>query len=299
MKEVLTCSYVLVTPARNEEAFIELTIKSVIAQTLCPAKWVIVSDGSTDRTDEIVGRYVEKFPWIELLRMPERSERHFAGKVYSFNAGFERVKDIRFDFIGNLDADISLDAGYFDFLIGKMVADPRLGVTGTPFTEDGKTYDYRFASTDHVSGACQLFRRPCFEAIGGYVPLKEGGVDLVAVTTARMKGWKTQTFTEKSCEHHRKTQSGKYASLPRLFKSGYHDYLMGSAPLWQLLRSLRHLSSPPVLTGGTALLAGYIWAFLSRARKPVSREFIAFRRKEQRRRLVGLFRGTLPARGAH
>jgi len=289
-------TYVLITPARNEEAFIELTIKSVISQTIRPVKWVIVSDGSTDRTDEIVKRYVGAFPWIELIRMPERTERHFAGKVYSFNAGYERVRDIEYDFLGNLDADISFDTDYFAFLIEKLVEDPRLGVTGSPFTEDGKTYDYRFASFEHVSGPCQLFRRACFEAIGGYIPMKEGGIDLVAVTTARMMGWKTRCFAEKPYAHHRQTQFGKYVSVRRLYNSGYHDYLMGSSVLWQALRAMRYVFEAPVIAGASALLCGYLWALLSRAKRPVSREFITFRRQEQMYRLREMI--VRPMRGA-
>ena len=113
-------TYVLVTPARNEAAFIEGVIASVIRQTLRPVKWVIVSDGSTDGTDEIVRRHVADHNWIELLRMPERTERNFAGKVTAFNAGFEKVKNLHFDIIGNLDADITFDADYFEFLMGKF-----------------------------------------------------------------------------------------------------------------------------------------------------------------------------------
>ena len=99
-------AYVLITPARNEADFIESTLKSVVSQTIRPLKWVIVSDGSTDGMDEIVGRYSAEQSWIELVRMPERRERHFAGKVNAFNAGSARVKDLPYDIIGNLDADI-------------------------------------------------------------------------------------------------------------------------------------------------------------------------------------------------
>ena len=182
-----TLSYVLVTPAKNEEDFIELTIKSVIQQTVLPLKWVIVSDGSTDRTDEIVQRYATQYEWIELVRMPERTERHFAGKVGCFNAGYERVRQLNYDIVGSLDADLSFDEEYFEFLLEKFSADPQLGLGGTPFSEGGETYDYRFSSIEHVSGACQLFRRECFEAIGGYVPVKGGGIDVIAVLSARFK----------------------------------------------------------------------------------------------------------------
>ncbi len=191
-------AYVLISPARNEANFIELTIKSVVAQTVRPLKWIIVSDGSTDGTDEIVRQYANEHSWIELVRMPERRERHFAGKVHAFNAGYTRVKDLAFEVIGNLDADVSFDdKDYFLFLMNKFAEDPRLGVGGTPYQQENSTYDYRFVNIEDVSGACQLFRRECFEEIGGYLPLKGGGVDHVAFLTARMKGWQTRTFIDK------------------------------------------------------------------------------------------------------
>jgi len=276
-------AYVLVTPARNEEAFIEGTLQSVVAQTVRPRKWVIVSDGSTDRTDEIVRGYAAKHDWIELVRTPDRVERHFAGKVHAFNAGHAIVTTLPHDIIGSLDADLTFDETYFEFLLGRFAEDPALGVAGTPFSENGVHYDFRYASVEHVSGACQLFRRECFAAIGGYTPLKVGGIDLVAVTTARMRGWKTRTFTQKISIHHKMTQTGNHTPLRRLYRSGYHDYLMGTHPLWQLSRWLRHLLVSPV--SGSAVMFGYFWATLTRAQFPVSREFVAFRRNEQMRRL--------------
>jgi poly-beta-1,6-N-acetyl-D-glucosamine synthase len=286
-------AYVLITPARNEAAFIELTIRSVVGQTVLPLKWVIVSDGSTDGTDDIVKKYAAEHPWIELVRMPERKERHFAGKVHAFNAGYARIKDLKYEILGNLDGDISFEVDYFAFLLRKFAENKRLGVGGTPFSEKGATYDYRFTSTEHVSGACQLFRRQCFESIGGYVPLKVGGIDLVAVITARMKGWETRTFIEKSCEHHRKMGTASHSKLIATFKSGYHDYLMGVNAVWQLFRSAYQMGNKPFIIGGSVLLAGYLWAMLTRIERPVSREFVEFRRKEQMTRLKEFFRNFL------
>ena len=294
-----TARYVLVTPARNEASFIELTLKSVTAQTLKPLKWVIVSDGSTDGTDEIVKRYAETNKWIELVRMPERKERHFAGKVYAFNAGYARLQGLDYEIIGSVDADMSFDESYFEFLIGKFGENPKLGVAGTPFSEAGVTYDYRFTSTEHVSGACQLFRRECFENIGGYVPLKVGGIDLVAVITARMKGWDTRTFVDKVSMHHKKTQSGKHSTLKSTFRSGYHDYLMGGHPVWQIFRSIYQMAKSPLILGGAALLCGYYWALLRRAERPVPNELVAFRRREQMLRLQRFFKRPLTIRPAH
>jgi len=273
--------YVLITPARNEEAFIGQTIESVVAQTVLPIKWVIVSDGSTDRTDDIVKEYTAKYKWIELIRMPERTERHFAGKVHAFNAGYERVQGVKYDIIGSLDADISFDPEYFEFLLGQFAKNDKLGVAGTPFREGTTQYDYRFSRKEHVSGACQLFSRECFESIGGYVPIKAGAIDLTAVVTARMKGWKTETFTEKFCMHHRPMGTAKANILVAQLKSGFGDYRMGVHPLWQLFRSIYQMSRRPFFVGGVLLLVGYMWAILMRAQKPISMEFVNFRRKEQ------------------
>src|SRR5262245_57646647 len=134
-RDVSRLSYVLITPARNEEAYSEKTTQSVISQEYLPKKWVIVSDGSTDRTDETVQKYIMRHSWIEFLRMPDRRERQFAAKVQCFNAGYERVKDMSYDIIGSLDADISFESDYFAFLLAKFLESPCLGVAGTPFME--------------------------------------------------------------------------------------------------------------------------------------------------------------------
>jgi hypothetical protein len=283
-------NYVLITPAKNEEAFLELTIRSVVAQTVRPTRWLIVSDGSTDRTDSIAAAYAAEEPWIELLRMPPRSSRDFSGKVVCFNAGYERLRNRPFDVIGSLDADISFPPDYFAFLLTRFDQDPRLGVAGTPFDENGEVYDYRFSSTDHVSGACQLFRRACYEEIGGYVPLKGGGIDSVAVLSARMKGWKTRTFTEKTCRHHRPMNSANHPSkFAANFQLGQRGYRLGFHPVWQIFRSLYQMSRRPYVIGGLALLCGYVAAMLRAERAPVSRELIEFQRRDQMRRLREFF----------
>jgi glycosyltransferase involved in cell wall biosynthesis len=283
-------TYVLITPARNEAEYIELTIRAMISQSRLPLKWVIVSDGSTDGTDEIVKKYLPDYPWIELVRTPERKERHFAGKVLAFNVGYEKVQGIAYDIIGNLDADISFKEDYFDFLLSKFAENKKLGVAGTPFIESGKHYDFRFASTDHVSGACQLFRKACFEEIGGYIPIKGGGIDWTAVTTARMKGWTTQTFIEKTCNHHRQIGTGGHGKLMSHFKYGEKNYYLGGHPLWHLIRSIFQMKNKPYIIGGMLLFLGYFWAVITRTEKSVTPELMKFYRREQMERLKSIFR---------
>jgi glycosyltransferase involved in cell wall biosynthesis len=278
-------TYVLITPARNEARLIAATIESVIAQTMRPLKWVIVSDGSTDGTDAIVEQYTEVHPWIQLVRRPEHAERHFAAKVHSFNAGRSALAGHDYDVIGNLDADITFEKDYFEFLLARFAADERLGVAGTPFVEGDVHYDYRFANIEHVSGACQLFRRECFEDVGGYVAVPGGGIDWIAVTTARMKGWKTRTFLEKVCHHHRPMGTAGSSALTALYRLGRKDYYLGGHPLWQLFRASFQLSRKPYLIGGVLLMSGYLGAMIRRMPRPVSPELLRFHRREQMRRL--------------
>jgi glycosyltransferase involved in cell wall biosynthesis len=277
--------YVLITPARNEATYIELTLKSVVAQTVKPLKWVIVSDGSTDGTDDIVSRYAARHDWIELIRMPERIERNFAGKVHSFNAGYQKVAGLEYGVIGNLDADVSFDPDYFEFLLAKFAGEPRLGVAGTPFKEGSFQYDYRFTSIEHVSGQCQLFRRACFEEIGGYVPRRIGGIDHVAVISARMKGWQTRSFLEKPYEHHRRMGTAGRSSWAACFQGGRADYLLGSHPLWEFSRCIYQTVRRPLLVGGFLRLVGFVWAMVTEDQKQVPTALIRFRRQEQMRRL--------------
>jgi len=286
--------YALVTPARNEAAFIETTIRSVIAQSVRPMKWVIVSDGSTDGTDEIVRKYAVEHPWIELLRMPERSERNFAGKVYAFNAGYARIHDLDYDVIGNLDADISFDEDYFFFLLQKLAEDPALGLVGTRFKDlEDNTYDYRFVSSEYVTGPCQLFRRACFEQIGGYVPVKGGAVDRIIDIAARMRGWRTQTFMDKAYLHHRQTGTAQQSALMARFRDGAKDHSVGSHPVWELFRAVYQMSKRPFVVGGLTLGAGYFWALIRGSERPVSTEMVKFTRSEQMQRLKAFLTGGL------
>lgn len=283
--------YVLITPAHNEEALIGKTLASMVAQTVPPERWIIVDDGSTDKTAEIVRDYAARCSWIELVQRPPRSDRSFASKVDAFNTGLERIRNLEFDVIGNLDGDLSFDSQYLEFLLGKFAADPALGVAGTPFLEDG--YDSArdsFEGENHVAGGCQLFRRKCFEEIGGYVPNRAGGIDWIAVTTARMKGWKTRSFPEKRFHHYRTLGTAQRNIHGSLFSYGEKDYYLGNSPVWQLFRVAYRLAKRPAISGGIALLAGYCWAAARRISRPVSPELMRFHRREQMQKLRAILR---------
>ena len=290
--------YVLITPTRNEEAFIEKTIESMIRQTILPMKWVIVDDGSTDNTAKIVNRYLAAYPWIEMVRLPRRQGRNFAGKVHAFDAGLERVKDLAYDLIGNLDSDISFDTDHFEFLLRKFSNDLRLGVAGTVFREEGYSSERdSFEGRNHVAGQCQLFRKECWEQIGGYVPHHAGGIDWMAVTTARMMGWKTQSFREKSFFHHRHLGTAERSVVSSLFSYGEKDYYLGGHPVWQVFRVAYRCTKKPYLIGGIALGLGYCWAVIRRTPRPISRELMAFHRNEQMVKLRTILKSLVTSRG--
>ena len=282
-----TLRYVLITPSRNEERFIEKTLESVVCQTVLPLKWVIVNDGSTDATAKIVATYAARHSWIEMVNRPVRKERHFASKVDAFNAGLGRITQLQYDIIGNLDADVSLDADHFEFLLSKFSQDSRLGVAGAVFREPNgyNSAIDSFEGRTYVSGQCQLFRRQCFEEIGGYVPSKIGGIDWIAVKTARMLGWNTRSFREKCFLHHRILGTAERGIIASTFAYGKKDYALGNHPLWQIFRCVYRMTKRPYVLGGVALFAGYLAAFLSRADRPVSGELMRFHRSEQMQKL--------------
>lgn len=291
-------AYVLITPARNEEAFIQKTIESVVHQTYPPLKWVIVNDGSTDSTASRIEPYLSKFDWIELVNLPVRRERNFAAKVYAFNNGQERLKNVAYEVIGNLDSDVSLDTDHFEFLMGKFKENPRLGVAGTVFKEEGgyNSETDSFEGQLHVSGQCQLFRRQCFEEIGGYFANKAGGIDWIAVATARMIGWKTQSYREKSFFHYRHLGTAERSAFAAAFSYGEKDYYLGGHPLWELFRITFRMFKPPYVVEGLALGLGYGWAMLRRLERPVSKELMKFHRREQMRKLRAILKSVLTFR---
>jgi len=206
--------------------------------------------------------------------------------------GFRRLEESPYEVIVCLDADITFPIDYFSFLLEKLTAEKELGLIGTPYVEsDTEPYDYHFVSIEHVAGACQVFRRECYEDIGGYAPVKVGAIDCIAVITARMKGWKTRTFTEKVCLHHREMGTAQRGPLQAKFDCGVMDYAMGNHPLWQLFRTAYQMTKKPYLLRGFAIGAGYLWQCVRFRERPISRELLRFHRREQMQRLKRFFTG--------
>lgn len=288
-------SYVLITPARNEGKFIEATIESVVSQTVAPLKWIIVDDGSSDDTAEIVSKYACKHDWIELHQSGIRPDgRNYSAKATAVNTAFKALKHLEFDVIANIDADVSFDNDYFDFILQKLREHPGIGVIGTPQLQPN--YDPvsdGFFNEKDVFGACQIFRRSCFEEIGGYLNLW-GGVDWAAVRMARMKGWETRIFLEKPFRHNRTMGATDTNWLVGRFRYGIKDYYLGNHPLWQFFRITFQLTRKPYVIGGSSLLFGYAWAFLTRMKRDIPPELIEFHRGEEMERLKNVAERLIP-----
>lgn len=287
--------YLLITAARNEAALITRTLASVTAQTQLPVRWVIVNDGSSDNTAQLVADYARRFPWIQLVQNPQRAGRNFAAKANAVNGALLDAKDLEFEVVGNLDADTSFAPGYMEFLLQKFAANPQLGCAGTPFTQDGG-YDSTkdsFEGENYVAGPIQLFRRACFREIGGYLANPAGGVDWIAVMTARMKGWTVRSFDDLRYHHHRSMGTAERNEVVALFTYGEKDYYLGNSPLWQLFRVTYRLAKPPYVAGGLALFCGYFWAALRRVKRPISDELMKYHRADQIKKLKAILRSAL------
>jgi glycosyltransferase involved in cell wall biosynthesis len=250
---------------------------------------VIVSDGSVDKTDEIVKKYAEQYAFIRFLRMTRDPGRSFGSQVIALRAGRELLNDVTFDFIGTLDADITLERFYFEDLISILSKRPKLGLAGGfIYEETNGAFQSRTANRVYsVANAGQLFRKESYDAIGGYSIFEYGGADWHAQISVEMKGWEAQAFPDLKIFHHRKTGEGDNL-MRHKFRQGKMDYTFGSDPLFEIVKCLRRIPEKPFFAGATARLSGFIWSYICRESRPVSGEFIAFLRRSQRQKMLSL-----------
>jgi len=281
--------YALVTPARNEEATLPDTIKAVISQTILPVKWVIVSDCSTDRTDEIVSNYLDRHNFMALIRRNRGARRDFSSKVEAFNMGLERLTDTDYDFIGNLDADITFSPDYYLSVLQKFIQDEKLGIAGgTRYDKSKRGFRKVNMSRNSVGGPAQVFRRKCFEEVGGYLPIEIGGEDAFAEIKARMCGWRVEHFPEIHLFHHRPTGTAGYGMFKAQWRFGLRDYFLGYHPLFEIARCLARFNEKPYLLGSLISLCGYFSGFVGKSASPLPEEMVKYLRREQMQRLRAL-----------
>jgi GT2 family glycosyltransferase len=283
--------YVLITAARNEEAHIEKAIKSILCQTLLPMKWVIVSDASKDRTDEIVKRYAGEYKFLQLLRLDRKDySADFASKVHAIRKGYEELKDLKYNFIGNLDADVSIETDYYENILRKFEENQKLGTaSGFVYEENHGQFKSRpYNKVRDVSGAAQVFRCKCYEEIGGYTPVPAGGEDTIAAINARMKGWEVRAFPEFKVYHHKRGVDTR-GVLRERFRDGAIGFSIGSHPLFEIMKSLRRIGQRPFLVSSLVRLFGFFSQYCLRKDRVVSEEFIEFLREDQFKKIRFLF----------
>jgi cellulose synthase/poly-beta-1,6-N-acetylglucosamine synthase-like glycosyltransferase len=286
-----TPPYVLLTAAYNEEEHIEETMRSVVAQTVRPAIWVIVSDGSTDRTDVIIRQYMADCDFIRFVRREKDGSRGFASKVFALRDGLQMLELGESRFIGHLDGDVSFDRFYFSSLLAKFSEDPGLGIAGGGIAEKigGKFRQRRENRVESVPGAVQMFRYECYRDVGELLPIEYGGEDWYAEVKARMCGWRVRSFPELEVRHHRAT-GRRGSTLLHSYRQGFADFALGSHPIFEVCKLMGRIPSRPYLLGAAARLAGYCVAHVSSERM-VSREFVAFLQKEQMHKVVSVLLG--------
>ena len=279
--------YIIITPARNEASYIEKTINSVINQTVLPLRWIIVDDNSGDNTTEIVGKYLNRYSFIRLVKNVSEEKRNFGNKVYAIRRGFEEVKNIEYDYYCNLDADVSFEPNYFDTLLKKFEENPRLGICG------GRVYDLlngklreQKSELHSVAGPVQFFRKKCYESFGGYQPSPIGFIDGYAELSARMNGWKTKTFDELTVYHHRPEGTHRGSKLKHCYEGGQIEYLFGYSYIYHIIRNLPRIFNKPFFMEYIATLAGYHCLLFKRKTRFVKQDFIHFVRIEQKKRIL-------------
>ncbi|MCE8442156.1 glycosyltransferase family 2 protein [Rhodovulum sulfidophilum] len=280
-------AYLLISPCRDEAAHMRRTLDSVLAQSLRPAKWVIVDDGSTDETPQILADYAAAHPWIEIVAKPDRGQRAVGpGVIEAFYAGLDRVEQGAFPYLCKLDLDLDLPPRYFETLIERMEAEPRIGTcSGKPYIRRGGALVSERRGDEMSVGMTKFYRSACFRQIGGFV--RAVMWDAIDCHKARELGWIAVSWDhpDLNFEHLRpmgSSQSSIYAGRRR---HGFGQYYMGSDPLYFAATCVFRGLEPPYLLGGLAMMQGYLGAWLGGAPRHPDAELVAFIRAYQRRAL--------------
>lgn len=257
---ISSLKYVIVSPVKDEERFVQFTLQSVTGQTLKPVLWLIVDDGSRDKTPEIVSNYIEFHQFIRLVRNPRAGLRQTGSAVIrAFNFGFESIRDTAYDFIVKLDCDLSFEPDYFEKIFKRFIADPKLGIASGIYLEQDRTGAWKPVTMPayHAAGACKVIRRECFEDIGRFIVA--AGWDTVDEIRAKSCGWKTGHVQDLCMKHHKPEGSG-IGFIKTSIMHGEIYYLTGGSRLFFLFKVLHRVSAKPYVLRALALLVGYMRA---------------------------------------
>lgn len=288
MSTVVSSDFVVISPCRNEAAFMKRTLDSVVAQTCRPTLWIIVDDGSSDETPQIISEYAAQHDWIKRIDKPDRGHRAVGpGVVDAFYAGLDAVEHIQnFTYLCKLDLDLDLPSGYFEGLINRMAADPRIGTcSGKPYVRRNGNLISERRGDEMSAGMTKFYRRTCFEDIGGFV--REVMWDAIDCHTARMKGWRAISWDDPELrfEHLRPMGSSQVSIYEGRRRHGFGQYFMGTAPFYFSATAIYRSLEPPYILGGIAMMHGYFGAAIRGQKRIENPKLIAFIRSYQRRAL--------------
>ena len=259
--------YVIISPVRDEEKYLPRTIESMVNQTIPAVEYILVDDGSTDRTAEIIQTAAQKHPWIRYVKRPDRGVRAVGpGVIEAFYDGYSQIQTDDYDYIGKMDGDLTFDPKYFETLFAKFDQDPYLGgASGKLFLDlgDGQLTEERHAD-EMVVGGMQFYRRQCFDAFGGFV--RQVMWDGIAYHRCRMAGWRTRSFPdpEVMIYDHRLMGSSYKSIYHGRIRWGWGQYFMGTHPLYILAVGVYRMRERPFVVGGILIVLGYLKGWVTR-----------------------------------
>ncbi|HEV8534272.1 MAG TPA: glycosyltransferase [Candidatus Limnocylindria bacterium] len=276
--------YVVITPCRDEAAFARRTLDSVVAQTAPPALWVIVDDGSRDATPAILAEYARRFDFIRIVRREDRGRRRVGpGVIEAFYAGYDTIDPTEFDYLCKLDLDLDLPPRYFELLMRRMEAEPRLGTcSGKPYYLGRGGRLVSEACGDETSiGASKFYRIECFLQIGGFV--REVMWDGIDCHRCRMLGWIARSWDDPALRfvHLRPMGSSEHGIVAGRLRSGRGQYFMGTGLAYMTASALYRMSRPPLVVGGLAMWIGYVLSLVRRRPRYEEPDFRRFLRSYQ------------------
>jgi glycosyltransferase involved in cell wall biosynthesis len=282
---IKSTKYIVISPVRNEEKNIEYTLKSVISQTIKPVKWIIVDDGSSDTSAEIVKKYAQNREWISLIQLPDRGHYDLmeGGEIKAFYKGYETIKDKKYEFLAKLDGDISFDKHYFENLLKEFRLNSKLGIaSGLCYIKKGNKLIPEKTYRKHPRGPARVYRRDCWDDIGGVEDKLTW--DAIDAYKARMLGWDTANFENIKATHHVKTWK-KGGLIHGLERAGRLQYLMGTHYLFFAAKVIKRTLSRPYIFGAGVMLYGYLKSYIAREPRVPEPKLINYIRKEQLKRL--------------
>ena len=282
-------SYCLISPCKDEAEYARRTLDSILRQTAKPTRWVIVDDGSTDATPEILDAYAREHSFIQVVRRADRGGRRVGGGVIeAFNEGYRSIDPSQYAYLCKLDLDLDIPASYFETMMDKMEADPHLGTcSGKPYYSDANGNLVSEMCGDETSvGMIKFYRRECFEAIGGFVQqVMWDGIDC---HRCRMLGYKAMSWDEPEIRfiHLRPMGSSHRGILTGRMRHGFGQYFMGTGLVYMAASAAFRMTRPPRIIGGAAMLTGYMKAMIDGSPRYDDLEFRSFLRRYQRNCLI-------------